>query len=403
MAINRVFLIVLDSFGIGQAPDAASYGDHDCNTLKSIVGSPFYRTDQLQQLGLFNIEGITCGSKTAHPLGAFGRLQEQSKGKDTTIGHWEISGILSPNPLPTYPDGFPAELIKELEATLGRKLLCNKPYSGTAVIHDYGREHLASGDLIAYTSADSVLQLAAHEQIIAPEQLYHYCRQARSVLSGIHGVGRVIARPFTGSYPNFERTPRRHDFSLLPPGITMLDTLSESGLTTIGIGKIYDIFAGRGINRSQTITGNEDGMRQAIACLEEDFSGLCFVNLVDFDMKYGHRRDIDGYAKAASAFDLQLSQFMARMKPEDVLMITADHGCDPGAAGTDHTREYVPWLILGNQINAGIDLKTAPTFATIAATILDLFSLPITTAGQSVLPQILKQDPSEMRPNDANV
>jgi phosphopentomutase len=390
METNRVFLIVLDSFGIGQAPDAADYNDGPCNTLGSIASSTNYKTPMLQKLGLFNIEGVTCGTKIAAPLGAFGRLREKSKGKDTTIGHWEISGIISEHPLPTYPNGFPPDVIKQLEDAFGRKIICNKPYSGTAVIHDYGQEQLADGALIIYTSADSVLQIAAHEDIISPEQLYDYCRAARRILTGKHSVGRVIARPFTGSYPNFERTPRRHDFSMMPPANTMLDSLTAAGLDTIGVGKISDIFAARGVQRHIPMSCNEEGMNHAIECLSDDFRGLCFINLVDFDMKFGHRRDIDGYAQAATDFDKQLIKFLDKMKDTDVLMITADHGCDPGAPGTDHTREYVPYLVYGKNIKANTDLKTSPTFANIAATVLDLFHLKIDTAGQSFVDTILK-------------
>jgi len=390
MKIKRVFLIVLDSFGIGQQADAADYGDGRCSTLKSIAAAPNYNTPNLQKLGLFNIEGVGCGIRSKDPWGAFGRLQEKSHGKDTTTGHWEIAGIISEKALPTYPHGFPAAILHALEQKWGRRIICNQPYSGTAVIHDYGQEHLATGALIVYTSADSVLQIAAHEAIIPPEELYTYCRQARAIMTGAHGVGRIIARPFNGSYPNFERTPRRHDFSLEPPAPTMLDILTKANLTTIGIGKISDIFAGRGISRHLASSDNKNGMEQAIRCLTEDFSGLCFANLVDFDMKYGHRRDITGYAQAATDFDRQLGEFLKKMQADDVLMITADHGCDPGAPGTDHTREYVPFLAYGQTITSNLDLKTAPTFANISATVLDLFGLEITTAGQSFADKIRK-------------
>lgn len=390
MKIQRVFLIVLDSFGIGQQADAEAYGDGRCSTLKSIAAAPNYNTPNLQKLGLFNIEGVGCGSLSKQPLGAFGRLQEKSHGKDTTTGHWEIAGIISEKALPTYPHGFPAAIIHSLEQKWGRGSICNQPYSGTDVIRDYGQEHLKTGALIVYTSADSVLQIAAHEAIVPPEELYTYCRQARAIMTGSHGVGRIIARPFSGQYPNFERTPRRHDFSLEPPAETMLDALAKANLTTIGIGKISDIFAGRGISRHMASPDNKTGMEQAIGCLEEDFSGLCFVNLVDFDMKYGHRRDIKGYAQAATDFDRQLGEFLKKMQADDVLMITADHGCDPGAPGTDHTREYVPFLAYGQAIAPGTDLKTAPTFANISATVLDFFGLKITTAGQSFAGKIRK-------------
>ncbi|MBR2215455.1 MAG: phosphopentomutase [Selenomonadaceae bacterium] len=390
--IKRVFVIVLDSYGIGQEPDAADFGDGVCNTLKSIVSSPEYDTPNMRRLGLFNIDGVGCGEKVASPTGSFARLRELSRGKDTTIGHWEIAGIVAEQPLPTYPDGFPPELIAELETAFGRKILCNKPYSGTQVIHDYGEEHEKTGALIVYTSADSVFQIAAHEGHVPIEELYDYCRKARAILQGKHGVGRVIARPFEGSYPDYKRTPRRHDFSLDPTGETMLDALAKKGLATIGVGKIADIFAGRSISRSLGINkDNVDGMEKTLKVMDEDFTGLCFVNLVDFDMQYGHRRDIDGYAKAATVFDKQLGEFMAKMQDTDVLMITADHGCDPGAPGTDHTREYIPLLIYGKPIKAGVNLGTYPTFAMIGATVADMFDADFKTKGESFLLRILSQ------------
>lgn len=390
MSIKRAYIIVLDSFGIGAEPDAAQFGDHDCNTLRSIVSSPKYDTPNLKKLGLFNIDGVTCSSKEATPTAAFARMREKSMGKDTTIGHWEIAGIVSEKALPTYPNGFPADLIAQLEQAFGRKILCNKPYSGTQVIHDYGEEHEKTGALIVYTSADSVLQIAAHESIVPLEQLYEYCHIARKILTGEHSVGRVIARPFIGSYPNYERTPHRHDYSMLPPAETMLDALQDKGFATIGVGKISDIFAARGISRHIPIEGNEDGMNKTIATLDEDFTGLCFVNLVDFDMKYGHRRDVDGYANAATVFDKQLAQFMDKMHDDDILLITADHGCDPKAPGTDHTREYTPLLIWGKQVKGNTDLGTRPTFADIGATVTDLFGVHFPTQGTSLKNKFMK-------------
>ena len=388
---KRVYLIVLDSYGIGAEPDAAEFGDGECHTLQTIAKSAKYDTPQMKKLGLFNIDGVDCTPKEAAPAGAYGRLRELSRGKDTTIGHWEIAGIVSERPLPTYPDGFPADVIDRLEKAFGRKIICNKPYSGTKVIADYGQEHEKTGALIVYTSADSVLQIAAHEKLVPPEKLYEYCRMARRIMTGEHSVGRIIARPFEGEYPNYVRTPRRHDFSMQPPAKTMLDALQENGLATIGVGKISDIFAARGISKHLGINeNNEDGMHKAIAALDEDFQGLCFVNLVDFDMQYGHRRDIDGYANAAAVFDRQLVEFMAKMKEDDVVMITADHGCDPGAPGTDHTREYVPFLAWGKGIKAGVNLGTRPTFADIAATIAEMFDVKLETKGTSFLQQITK-------------
>lgn len=388
---KRAFIIVLDSYGIGREPDAPDFGDDVCNTLKSIAASPKYDTPNMRKIGLFNIDGVGCGTPVDAPIGSFARLRELSRGKDTTTGHWEIAGIVSERPMPTYPNGFPADLIARLEEAFGRKILCNKPYSGTQVIKDYGREQKETGGLIVYTSADSVFQIAAHEDDVPVEQLYDYCRTARKILQGEHGVGRVIARPYTGEYPNYTRTPRRHDFSLDPTGDTMMDALQRKGLATIGVGKISDIFAGRSISRSLGINkDNVDGMEKTLKVMDEDFEGLCFVNLVDFDMQYGHRRNIDGYAEAATVFDRQLGEFMSKMREDDVLMITADHGCDPGAPGTDHTREYVPLLIYGQHVRAGVNLGTYPTFAMIGATISDMFGCDLKTKGESLLPRITK-------------
>lgn len=388
--INRVFLIVLDSAGIGGASDAENFGDDNPNTFRTIAALKEFDTPNLTRLGLFNIDGVDCKPPEKNPTGSFARLCEASRGKDTTIGHWEIAGIISERPLPTYPDGFPPEVISELEKNFGRKILCNKPYSGTKVIYDYGREHVETGNLIVYTSADSVLQIAAHEKIIPVDELYNFCKTAREIMQGVHGVGRIIARPFIGEFPNYERTPRRHDFSLKPPADTILDALNKKNLATIGIGKIYDIFAGQGVNRSLGINeNNSDGMNKTLRVMDEDFRGLCFVNLVDFDMKFGHRRDVDGYARAMTIFDGELGKFLLKMREDDLLMITADHGCDPAAKGTDHTRENVPLIIYGNQIRAGVNLGALPTFADIAATIAEIFKVEFETRGKSFLSQII--------------
>lgn len=390
-SIKRVFLIVLDSFGIGCAPDAADFGDGRCNTLASLTTSPELHAPNLTKLGLFNIDGVGCGTPADSPIGTFARLRELSRGKDTTIGHWEIAGIVSEQPMPTYPNGFPTEILEQLSAACdGKKILCNKPYSGTQVIHDYGREQEETGGLIVYTSADSVLQIAANEADVPVERLYDYCRAARKIMQGEHGVGRIIARPYVGSYPNYERTAHRHDFSLDPTGDTMMDALVRQGHEVIAVGKISDIFAGRGVTRSTGVNeSNADGMEKTLRIQQEDFMGLCFVNLVDFDMTYGHRRDIAGYARATTEFDVQLGTFMEHMREDDVLMITADHGCDPGAPGTDHTREYVPLLVYGAPIRQGLNLGTYPTFAMIGATVADMFGAGLTTKGESLLPRIL--------------
>ncbi len=390
MKINRVFLIVLDSAGIGGAADAKNFGDDNPNTLKTIAASKNFYTPNLLRLGLFNIEGINFYGREKNPVGSFARVVEASAGKDTTIGHWEIAGIISERPLPTYPEGFPPEVIGELEKSFGRKILCNKPYSGTQVIRDYGQAHEMTGALIVYTSADSVLQIAAHEKIVPVEELYKFCRQARKIMRGVHGVGRIIARPFIGEYPNYERTPRRHDFSLEPPAETILDALQKKNLATIGVGKIQDIFAERGISRSLGINeSNSDGMNKTFQLMDEDFRGLCFVNLVDFDMKFGHRRDVDGYAQAMTVFDAELGKFLDKMRADDLLMITADHGCDPAAKGTDHTRENVPLIIYGEKIRAGVNLGTLKTFADIAATLAEIFSVEFETRGKSFLKELI--------------
>ena len=308
---KRVFIIVLDSFGIGEAPDAAKFHDEGSNTLGSIAKAEEFNTPNLKKLGMFNIDGVTAGEKEKEPAGSYGRMTERSQGKDTTIGHWEIAGIISREPLPTYPEGFPDEILDEFKKQTGRGILCNKPYSGTDVIRDFGKQHVETGDLIVYTSADSVFQIAAHEEVVPLEELYRYCRIAREILTGRHSVGRVIARPFAGEYPDYKRTPHRHDFSLLPPAKTMLDCLDEAGLDTIGVGKIYDIFAGKSIQKTTSIVNNTDGMIQTLKAQQDDFHGLCFVNLVDFDMVYGHRNDVKGYARAATEFDVQLGQIMA--------------------------------------------------------------------------------------------
>ncbi len=387
---RRVFLIVLDSYGIGEAKDAEQFGDAGCNTLRSITGSKEYDTPLMKRMGLFNIEGVDCMEGVETAIGAYGRLAEQSAGKDTTIGHWEIAGIVSKNPLPTYPEGFPQEVLDKFTALTGRGVLCNKPYSGTDVIRDYGKQHMETGDLIVYTSADSVFQIAAHEEIVPIEELYRYCELAREMLVGEHGVGRVIARPFVGEDGNFTRTPRRHDYSLVPPAKTMMDALLEGGYDTYGVGKIYDIFAGKGIAHTVRIENNVDGMNKTMEFQKEDFSGLCFVNLVDFDMVYGHRNDIDGYAKAATVFDQQLAAFIENMRERDILMITADHGCDPGFKGTDHSREDVPLLVYGKDIKENVNLGIRHSFADIAATIQDIFGVEQITAGESFKNAIMK-------------
>ena len=341
--------------------------------------------------GLGNIDGVICLPKADAPMGAIARLQEASMGKDTTIGHWEIAGIVSPEPLPTYPEGFPAEVLEAFETATGRGWLCNLPYSGTDVIRDYGQQQLDTGKWIVYTSADSVFQVAAHEELIPLEELYDACHKARNILRGKHGVGRVIARPYVGdAVSGFKRTANRHDYSLEPPKDTMLDAIKAAGLDSIAVGKIHDIFAGYGDTEYVYNKSNADGMSHADHYADKDFNGLCFVNLVDFDMQFGHRRDIDGYAKALSEFDAWLGSFMEKLGPEDLLMITADHGCDPAyTATTDHTREYVPLLILGQQVRP-VNLGTRKSFADIAATVTDLLGVEYDTPGKSFAKEVLK-------------
>ena len=387
---KRVFLIVLDSFGIGEMPDAKKYGDEGSNTLAAIVKSEKYDTPNLEKLGLFNIEGVDCKEGVENPQASFARLAESSNGKDTTTGHWEMAGIISEKPFPTFPNGFPDDFLEEYSKRVGRKILCNKPYSGTEVIKDYGREHLETGALIVYTSADSVFQVAGHEDVISLEELYRCCEIAREMLQGDLGVGRVIARPFVGKEGSFERTRNRHDYALDPTGPIVMDDLVKNGFDSIGVGKIYDIFAGKSVEESYKIEDNIDGMNKTLDLCDKDFNGLCFVNLVDFDMIYGHRNDVDGYANAASEFDKQLGQMMDKLREDDIVIITADHGCDPSTESTDHSREYVPMIIFGDKIKAGVDLKTRKTFADIGKTIADIFEIDSPIPGTSFYKEVRK-------------
>ena len=388
--MKRIFLIVLDSCGVGAAPDSAAFGDIGVNTLRSCAASPKFSIPHLIEAGLGNLDGIDYLPKTDHPTAALARLQEASMGKYTTIGHWEIAGIVSPNPLPTYPQGFPQEVLEEFEKQTGRGVLCNLPYSGTDVIRDYGEEQKKTGKWIVYTSADSVFQVAANENWIPLEELYDACRKARAILRGKHGVGRVIARPYVGeSAGEFRRTSNRHDFSLEPPKQTMLDAIKAAGLDTLAVGKIYDIFAGQGTTEHIFNKSNADGMAHTDDYAARDFHGLCFVNLVDFDMQYGHRRDVDGYANALTEFDTWLGQFLPKLGDEDLVMITADHGCDPAyTATTDHTREYVPLVVLGKQVKP-VNLGTRKSFADIAATVTELLNVPFETPSKSFAREIL--------------
>lgn len=387
--IKRVFLIVADSFGIGAEPDADMYGDEGTNTLRSCFETGRLNVPEMAKMGLFNIDGVDIGTPAVSPEGAYGRMREASKGKDTTTGHWEIAGIISKEPMPTFPDGFPEEIIKKFEDITGRKVLCNKPYSGTKVIADYGRETMENGGLIVYTSADSVFQIAAHEDIIPVEKLYEYCEAARNILTGKYGVGRVIARPFSGEYP-FVRTPRRHDFSLVPPKDTMLDLIGGAGMDVIAVGKINDIFAGKGITEFVRTENNSDGMDKTIAYAKKDFHGLCFVNLVDFDMAYGHRRDPEGYTNALNDFDRRLAELKNIITEDDIIIVTADHGCDPTAHGTDHTREYIPVLVYGKSVEPQ-NIGTGSSFADIGASVCHMLGADSSSiSGESFAERIIK-------------
>ena len=371
---GRVFVIVLDSFGIGAAPDAADFGDAGANTIKGVAGTGILSLPNMTSLGLGNIDGVDAIGKVENPKATYARLEERSRGKDTTTGHWEMAGIISESPMPTFPNGFPREFLDAFEAKVGRGTLCNLPYSGTDVIRDYGKEHVETGKLIVYTSADSVFQVAAHEDIVPVDELYAICRTAREMLTGEYGVGRVIARPFIGTAPDFKRTAHRRDFSLLPPKDTMLNKLSAAGLDVIGVGKIGDIFAMSGLTETHPTHNNNEGMAKAYELLDRDFHGLCFVNLVDFDMKYGHRQDAVGYAEALNAFDSWLGTALPKLRPDDVLIITADHGCDPTDESTDHTREYVPFLMYGENISEE-NLGTISGFDYISNTVCRLLGI----------------------------
>ena len=388
---KRVFLIVLDSAGVGEAPDADLFDDVGCDTFGTCVRSGNLHVPTMTSLGLYNLDGTSFEDKKEGVIGSYAKIQEKSMGKDTTVGHWEIAGVVSPKPMPTYPNGFPEELVKGLEEISGRKVLCNAVYSGTEVLKDYGKEAVETDSLILYTSADSVFQIAAHESLVPIEELYDICAKSRAMLTGEHAVGRVIARPFIGEYPNFTRTTNRHDFSLTPPRETMLDVLGEAGKKVIGVGKIYDIFAGVGVQETTPNKGNDANMKRTFEIAKEDWEGLCFVNLVDFDMLYGHRNDIAGYTNALNAVDIQLKELMDMMKEDDILIVTADHGCDPGFKGTDHSREYIPCLMYGQHIKEGVNLGIRKSYADIAQTVCEYLDVPYPTGdGESFLDKIIK-------------
>ncbi|MBR2354130.1 MAG: phosphopentomutase [Clostridia bacterium] len=381
---KRVFLIVLDSLGAGEAPDAERFGDVGSFTLKSCFETGKLEIPNLCRMGLGAIEGLSFLGECKNPIAAFGKMREASEGKDTTIGHWEIAGHISEKPLPTFPHGFPEDFMEAFSRKVGRGWLCNAPYSGTAVIQEYGEEHLRTGKLIVYTSADSVFQVAAHTDKVPLNELYSICETAREMLTGELGVGRVIARPFEGHTPNFRRTADRRDYSLMPPVRMLTDAVYESGFDSISVGKIVDIFAGRGFTESIRTHSNQEGMEALSEWAKKDFCGLCFANLVDFDSLWGHRRDAEGYARGLSSFDAWLDEFLPLLRKEDLLIITADHGCDPRfTASTDHTREYVPLLVYGADAR-GKSLGIRNTFADVAATVASILELDFSCDGRPI-------------------
>ncbi len=389
LPLRKVTIIVLDSAGIGALPDAGIYGDYGCNTLGNCsLAAGGLNLPHLGKLGLgllTNLAGVPAVDK---PLAGYGKMAERSPGKDTTTGHWELAGIILEKPFPVYPDGFPPEIIEPFKQQIGRDILGNKAASGTGIIEELGAEHMRTGYPIVYTSADSVFQIAAHEEVIPLEELYRMCGIARKLLTGKHEVGRVIARPFVGTPGAFERTANRHDYSVKPPAPTVLDLLLKHGFEVVGVGKIRDIFAGEGVSRSVLTKNNTDGVDQTLALMKEDFSGLIFTNLVDFDQKYGHRNDPRGYAAALEEFDRRLPEIMASLGKRDVLLITADHGTDPTTPGTDHTREYVPLLVYGPGLRRGVALGVRNSFSDVAATVARLFGLTYPT-GASFASDIL--------------
>lgn len=386
--MKRVFLIVLDSVGIGALLDAHLYGDEGTNTLKSCYNTGLLDLPNMTKLGLSHIEGCEYLGRSETPSASYGRCMEKSKGKDTTTGHWEIAGHVLDRPFPTYPDGFPREILDEFERQTGRKVLCNKPYSGTEVIKDYGEEHMKTGALIVYTSSDSVFQIAAHEDIVPAETLYEYCRIARKILVGENAVGRVIARPFVGENGNFTRTNNRRDFSVEPAGETLLDLLKNHGFDVISVGKINDIFAAVGITKDTDSHGNTECMEMTLKMLDSDFNGLCFINLVDFDSSFGHRNNAVGYAEELNRFDKHLGEVLPKLRDDDLLIITADHGCDPGDVSTDHTREYTPLLVYGKKVKPK-NLGTRQTFSDIAASVAEYLGVEYNLHGKSFMGEIV--------------
>uniref|UniRef100_UPI00389921EE phosphopentomutase n=1 Tax=Fusibacter ferrireducens TaxID=2785058 RepID=UPI00389921EE len=389
--MNRVILFVLDSVGIGALPDSEKFGDIGVDTLGHIARqADDFKIPNLKKLGIGNIEGVDAIEADPSPMGAYGRSLEASNGKDTTTGHWEIAGLLIDQPFKTYPEGFPDYVIRAFEEKIGRKVMCNKPASGTVILDELGEEHMKTGNPIVYTSADSVFQIAAHEDIIPLDELYKMCQIARDMLMGDDQVARVIARPFIGTPGHFERTSNRRDYSLKPFHKTVLDMAKENGLEVKAVGKIVDIFDGEGITEDIHTKDNMDGVEQTLKYLKQDFKGILFTNLVDFDAKFGHRRDVKGYQGAIEALDARIPELLEAMREDDVIIFLADHGNDPTYTGTDHTREYIPVLVAGASIKEGVDIGTLNTFSDIAATVSDMLGIPQTPHGKSFKSQILK-------------
>ena len=387
--MNRAIWIVLDSVGMGSMPDSKEYGDHDVNTIGHVYEyNKGLKLDNMINYGLGNIEGMEKLPKVDSPIGTFGRLGEKSKGKDTTTGHWEMVGIYTKKPFPTYPEGFPSDVIEEFEKLVGRKILGNCVASGTAIIEELGEEHVKTGSPIIYTSADSVFQIAAHESVIPLEELYDMCEKARKLLMGQHEVARVIARPFTGEVGSFARTSNRHDYAINPPTNNLLNYCKENGVSVNAVGKIEDIFNGQGITNACHTKDNADGIIKTMEYMDKYKDGIIFTNLVDFDMKWGHRNDPLNYGKGLEEFDKALPGIIDKMTEDDILIITADHGCDPTTKGTDHTREYVPLLVIGDKVKKGADLKTRSSFADIGQTLCEVFNLPSLPIGESFLKEI---------------
>ena len=389
----RVIWIVLDSFGVGSLPDSKAYGDDGANTLLHIAeNAKGFSLPNMESLGIGNIEAAPGVAATDLPRGAWGKARERSAGKDTTAGHWEMAGVITPEKFPTFPNGFPADFLKAFERAIGRGTLGNCVASGTEIIERLGPEHLRTGRPIVYTSADSVFQIAAHEDVVKVDELYKICEIAREMLKGPLGVGRVIARPFTGTPGHFVRTAERRDFSLAPAGVTVPDLVKEAGLPSVAIGKIHDIFAGRGFTESIHTENNGDGVQKTLDAMDRVHEGLLYTNLVDYDMKYGHRRDVQGYADALMAFDRRLPEITKKMGPDDLLILTADHGCDPTWHGTDHTREYIPMLFYGPRVRP-VSLGERATYADEGATVADFLGVKAPAAGESMLPLFWEDKP----------